>query len=131
MTQNLAGAETKRIVVVDDNAANARVIERMLRRAGLPNVACYTSAAHALAEIVAQPPALLVADLHMPECTGWELLDRIRKQIRAEHLPAVLIISGDVVDTQDVHRGYTALQCMQKPISYRDLVDTVERLLGC
>lgn len=66
------------ILVVDDNAAVARMLARFLETKGHQAVIAH-SGAEALAAAAAQPPPdLILLDLSMPEMDGLEVLRRLR-----------------------------------------------------
>lgn len=78
------------ILVVDDEADLAETCARLLRRQG-HGVTCAASCREALAALDAARPTLIVADLHLPDGDG---LDVVRA---ARALPAplpVIIVTG-------------------------------------
>ncbi len=80
-----------RVVVVDDDALVLAVTRRVLMRAGYA-VSVFDDVERALAEIAERPPFAVVADLHMPQMSGAELLRRV-----AETAPGVvrLLYTGE------------------------------------
>ena len=66
-----------RVVVVDDDPLVLAVTRRLLQRAGYDVVPC-DHPRTALREVVQQQPFALVADLHMPDLSGAELLRLVR-----------------------------------------------------
>ena len=69
-----------RILIVDDSRAMRLIIKRVLGQSSLRNATFVEAAngAEALADIVATPPDLVLADWNMPEMTGIELLLALR-----------------------------------------------------
>jgi len=93
-TDSLAGL---RLLVVDDNETNRRILAQTVLGWGmLPSLA--SSAAEALILIEqatrsAQPFALLLVDVHMPEMDGFHLIEAMRSgQTRAN--PVVLMLTS-------------------------------------
>jgi CheY-like chemotaxis protein len=95
VTCNMAGAEGKRILVVDDNATNRSILRIQLERWRLePHLA--SSGAHALQLLDDgnQPFDLVITDMQMPKMDGIQLAATIRKLYPA--LPIILLSSiGD------------------------------------
>ena len=85
-----------RLLIVDDEPANVRLLERLLARAGYTDIHGTTDAREALplAETIA--PDLVLLDLRMPHMSGIEVLKGLRKSAAADvHLP-VLVLTADV-----------------------------------
>ena len=85
-----------RIYIVDDQAANLRLLERYLGRAGFGDVTSFTDPRAALAAIEADEPDLLLLDLHMPGLDGFGVLDALREKLVADAFLPVLVLTGDV-----------------------------------
>lgn len=66
-----------RVVVVDDDPLVLAVTRRLLQRAGYEVIPC-DHPRTALREVVQRQPFALVADLHMPDLSGAELLRVVR-----------------------------------------------------
>jgi CheY-like chemotaxis protein len=64
-----------RILVVDDVPVNVAVLEQILRGAGCRDIETTVSSAEALASISRRAPDLLLLDLHMPEISGYEIMN--------------------------------------------------------
>lgn len=80
----------ERILVVDDNPANAKLAAFVLSRHGFQVVTAQNAAA-ALASIAAQPPALVLMDLQMPGVDGLTLTRQLRDDPATRHLPIVAV----------------------------------------
>lgn len=76
------------ILVVDDDPAMHRAIERTLRGPGRV-FTCTTRADAALEKLVTLPTRLVLCDLHMPEMSGLEFARRVRAQW--PHVRCVLV----------------------------------------
>jgi putative two-component system response regulator len=85
-----------RIVVVDDDAAMLRLLERILKRAGYGNVLCTSDPFEAIGACQEQRPDLVVLDLHMPTLDGFTLLERIRSYVDEDAYLPVLVLTGDL-----------------------------------
>lgn len=83
------------ILLVDDESANLRVLERILARAGYSNVSA-TSDPKAVEPLFKElHPDLVVLDLHMPEMDGFEVMNRLSQLIpEGSYLP-ILVLTGD------------------------------------
>lgn len=84
-----------RILVVDDEAANVRLLHRLLERDGYTGTHGTNDSREALALFEKVDPDLVILDLHMPFPDGFALLEHIGNTTPpGEYLP-VLVLTGD------------------------------------
>jgi two-component system response regulator FlrC len=108
-----------RALVVDDDAAVARVHARILQGAGY-EVETVANGALALQALERASVAVVVSDMDMPGMDGLELLARMRTE--HAHVP-VVIVTGDARDdvvTRAMKHG--AACCISKPVDPRVMV---------
>lgn len=67
-----------RILVVDDNAENVRLVERLPEWAGYVNVSILTDSKAAQNEVRARNQDIILLDLHMPKPDGFDILRTLR-----------------------------------------------------
>ena len=67
-----------RILVVDDVEDNRDLLTRRLRREGYTEIAVAVDGEEALAMIGAQAFDLVLLDVMMPKCDGYQVLERLR-----------------------------------------------------
>lgn len=120
----------QRVMVVDDNATNRRIMELQTRSWGmLPReFATPGEALEALQK--GETFDLAILDMQMPEMSGLELADRIRKleasRSRGKPLPMVLSTSlGGREEAREAHE-FTAI--LMKPIRQSALFDVLTTL---
>ncbi len=70
-----------KILIVDDSTAMRMIVRKTLRQAGFDGheITETDDGAKALAAITAAPPDLVLSDWNMPNMTGLELLEALRK----------------------------------------------------
>ena len=83
------------ILVVDDNAAVARMMARLLQSRGY-GASVASNGPDALTAIREQRPDLVVLDMMMPDMDGLEVMRRIREESTdaATPVPAVIVFSA-------------------------------------
>ncbi len=117
---DLAG---KRVLVVDDNAINRRILDLQTQAWGLSCVA-FESAAEALDAIErGEAFDLAIVDMHMPSMDGVSLAHRLRS-LRAE-LPIVLYTSLGADELDPVFAAVVT-----KPVKQSQLFDVLVSLLS-
>jgi len=113
----------KRILVVDDNATNRRILALQTAKWGMAALAC-EDGTQALARLQAEAFDLAILDMHMPGMDGAELAQRIRA---AGHtLPLVLFSS---LGRRGPHDSLFAAT-LAKPLRQGQLCDILAMLLA-
>ena len=115
------------IAVVDDEPQMRKALRRLLVTHGY-DVRDYALAAELLATLPDSPPDCLLLDLHMPEVSGFEVLERFALQ---QNTPPVVVITGhDEPGTAErvILLGATAL--LRKPVDAASLLCAIETATG-
>lgn len=81
------------VAVVDDDADVLRALQRLLRTEGF-NVLVYGSGGEFMKSFDAAAPDCLVLDLHMPEMTGFDVLDALGARPAGGPRPPVIVLTG-------------------------------------
>jgi CheY-like chemotaxis protein len=116
----------RRVLVVDDNATNRRVLELQTTKWGMAPRAC-ASPNEALRWLDdGEAFDLAILDMHMPEMDGVALARHIRA--RRDALPLVLLSSLGRREAGDGERLFAAF--LQKPIHQSQLFDTLVGVLA-
>jgi diguanylate cyclase (GGDEF)-like protein len=84
------GARPPRLVIVDDDDEQAEVVARILRAEGM-EVRWTTRVSEALDVVREHRPDVLLTDLHMPHCNGFELAAIVRQDPSLDSLPVVFM----------------------------------------
>lgn len=120
------------ILIVDDDRATRHLLVRMLQRDGMEAISC-ENAREAMQLIESGPPALLVSDYEMPEFTGAQLCEMIRRSENPEisDLPIILLTAhaGEEHEVECLRAG--ANDFVSKPVNSAILkarIDTHLRL---
>ncbi|HKV23566.1 MAG TPA: response regulator [Candidatus Acidoferrum sp.] len=123
-----------KVLVVDDNSTNRRILEGMLSRWRMRTIS--VGGGHAALEQLSSAREagdafrLILADMNMPDMDGFELVEAIRK--RPELATATIMML-----TSSGHRG-DAARCQElgvaayllKPIRQSELREAIARVLG-
>ena len=118
----------RKLLVVDDNPTNRRILELQVQAWGMQTyaTAAPAEALHLLQRGDAFDVAIL--DMQMPEMDGVELAGEIRKLENARRLPLVLLSS---LGGRESTRGSTEFAAvLSKPVRQSALFDTLMSILG-
>ncbi|HXB96812.1 MAG TPA: response regulator [bacterium] len=117
-----------RILVIDDSAANLKLLRVLLLTEGF-RVSTATNAAEALAQVAAELPDLVLTDVQLPDLNGLELARRLKADPRSAAIPVVAVtayaMSGD--KGRALSAGCDAY--VSKPIDTRALPSLLRSLL--
>jgi CheY-like chemotaxis protein len=123
-----------KVLVVDDNRTNRRILEGMLRRWDMKPTPV-ESGEEALsqlgsARVAGEPYALVLTDMHMPNMDGFTLVERIRQRPDLATATIMMLTSaghrGDALRCKDL--GVSAY--LLKPIRQSELREAIARVLG-
>ena len=84
-----------RILVVDDEDANVRLLEDLLRREGFQQVIASTDSSRVMGLVSAFEPDLILLDLMMPAPDGYALLEQLTRHVASERFLPVIVLTAD------------------------------------
>ncbi len=120
-----------KILVVDDEAAMTRMIQRALERTGDFEVRTETQATAAVAAARQFRPDLVFLDVMMPEMQGDEVATAIDADPELKGTPYVfltaIVTREEAAATDGVIGGRLFLA---KPVKLQDMLDMIKRVLG-
>jgi two-component system cell cycle response regulator DivK len=118
----------RRILVVEDNPLNLKLVRDVLQFAGY-DVAEAQSGEEGLLVAEADPPDLVLMDLQLPGIDGTETLHRLRQGPLARDVPVVAVTAFAMAEDRERASlaGFDGF--VEKPISVRDLPGQIEAFL--
>jgi DNA-binding response OmpR family regulator len=78
------------VLIVDDDERLAKIIQFILKRAGLEAEAVYSGEA-ALSWLKYHTASAVILDLMMPDISGFSFLRELRAQEATQHLPVIVL----------------------------------------
>ncbi len=113
------------IMVVDDNPANLKLLEGMLRRQGY-EVRSFPLGRLALAAAARNPPDLILLDINMPEMNGYEVCERLKSTTPLVDVPVIFLSA--LTETQDKLKAFRsgAVDYISKPFQFEEIQARVE-----
>jgi DNA-binding response OmpR family regulator len=114
------------LLVVEDDEELSRSMGRFLRQRGFRVHLAQTEAA-ALALLEAEPPDAAILDVHLPDGSGLDVLERMRDEGTA--IPAVVITADDsqAIRLRAARLGVAAF--LTKPVQPLELLRILEQVL--
>jgi CheY-like chemotaxis protein len=120
----------KRILICDDEVHILLVAEFKFRRAGY-EVQTAGDGQEAWELIQQRVPDLLITDCQMPRLNGFGLTQRLRAVPATADLPILMLTAkGFEIDSRELAAQWKVLGLISKPFSPREMLETVNRILG-
>jgi len=117
-----------RILIAEDESGIADTLQYVLRTDGFVPVWCPT-AQEAIAQFTAEPPALAILDIGLPDMNGFELFKRLQALPGGAQVPMLFLTArSDEID-RVVGLELGADDYIAKPFSPRELVARVRTIL--
>jgi CheY-like chemotaxis protein len=132
------GATADPILLVEDDEAQATLVERVLRKARLDNplhvmadtreALEYLEGRRANGDLTRALPVLVLLDMRLPSGTGLQILEWIRGSAHVAHLPVVVMSASS--DSDDIRQAFAlgADTYLVKPVAFDALVAAVSDL---
>jgi CheY-like chemotaxis protein len=124
--QTLGHRSKSRVLIVDDDWSVVKLVETHLSDEGFETLSA-SNVGEAWRLLKAEAPDLVIVDIRLPGPFGWELIDRIKKDLRFHRIP-VLVMSA-FFETADIERaGSMDCETLEKPFLGHHLLSKVK---GC
>ena len=119
---------SQRILIVEDQDDNRRILRDLLTSAGYDLIEAITGEEGVrLAE--AHRPDLILMDVQMPVLDGHEATRRIKAQPELRHIPIIVVTSYALSGDDAKAKAAGADAYVAKPFSPRELLATIRRFL--
>jgi FixJ family two-component response regulator len=113
------------IAVLDDEPQFCKAVARLLKTHAF-DVVTFTCGEAFLADLASRSPDCLLLDLHMPDLSGFEVLERIA----AHRLPSFVITGHDQPGNAERVRALGAADYFLKPVNESQLMDAIRAAIG-
>ncbi|MGI4792103.1 MAG: response regulator transcription factor [Janthinobacterium lividum] len=119
----------RKILTCDDEKHIVRLIQVNLERQGYEVITAFNGA-ECLEKVKEDRPDLIVLDVMMPEMTGFEVLDILKKDPETESIPVIMLTAR--AQDSDVLRGWqSGVECyLTKPFNPMELIAFVKRIFS-
>jgi len=119
-----------RILIIDDQEENVKLLERILANAGYEDVASTTNSVDAHRLQTQFKPDLVLLDLHMSGKDGFQVLEEIVLHAGgAEHVPVLMITADDSAQVKRRALALGAKDFLSKPFDGAKLIACLDRAL--
>lgn len=112
-----------RLLIIDDQEQNIRLLERILEKAGYQDIASTTDSTQGVALQARVKPDLILLDVHMKEKDGFQVLeDLVAHSPTGEHIPVIMITADDSAETKRRALALGAKDFVGKPFDSAEVL---------
>jgi len=117
------------ILIVDDEPANVKLLQKILQRKGYQNVHCTTDSREvkALCQTINFDAYLL--DIRMPHLDGYDVMDMLTKRFAGDYLPVLVLTAQTDRDTRLKALESGAKDFLTKPFDQLEALTRIYNLL--
>ncbi|MEM7771532.1 MAG: response regulator [Cyanobacteria bacterium P01_E01_bin.6] len=115
-------------LVVEDSMTDMQVLSRCLQQGGI-NVLVAQTGEEAIATISHKRPDVIVLDVVLPGCSGFEVCRELKAKSETSKIPIILCTTkgGEMDRFWGMKQGADAY--LIKPVDQEELLNTVKRLI--
>ena len=111
----------RQVWIVDDDEDMSRAIELMLKMLDCEAMVFHTARAAAQTLLTGKAPQIMILDINMPEVSGLDLLEFLRRRPEWKELPIVMLSSESADSTVDKALKLGADAYIMKPVTIQEL----------
>lgn len=119
----------RRVLVIEDNASDRELVTALLEGAHY-EVQTAEAGGLGLSLATADPPDIILLDLHLPDMDGYETCRLLRQEPRSQEVPIVIVTASDDPALNRHAYAAAAHACILKPLREEALLVTLEAALA-
>jgi putative two-component system response regulator len=119
-----------RILIVDDEVPNVKLLERVLARAGYINVKSITDSRETVSLYSQWQPDLILCDLHMPHLDGFDVMEQLG--LRSQHgayVPLIVLTADVSTKVRERALEMGATDFLLKPFDHTEVLLRIKNVL--
>lgn len=120
--------DATRVLYIEDTPVNVTLVEAMLRRRPGVRLSVAQTGTAGVRTALAERPALVLLDLHLPDIDGHEVLRRLRADSTTRDTPVVVVSADATGVARDELLSAGASRYLTKPVAMADLLAAVDEL---
>ena len=126
MNQDLTTAE---ILIVDDEPANLKLLEKLLMTQGYKNLTLIQDPRQVMIQFQSKQPDLILLDINMPYLDGFEVMEQLQIKKEGITIPVIVLTAQDSRDFMLRALSLGARDFLTKPFDRTELFMRVENQL--
>ncbi|MDJ0720744.1 MAG: response regulator [Desulfobacterales bacterium] len=127
-TQGVARRQYSRILVVDDDPMNVKLVEGILKKDGYESIKAF-GGEEALAKVRSERPDLILLDVMMPGMDGYEVTRRLKADSATAAIPIIMITALNGTEDKVCGLECGADEFLTKPVNAAELLARTKSML--
>ena len=119
----------KTVMIVEDNELNMKLFNDLLRANGYSTLPM-RNGYDALDALKEHRPDLIIMDIQLPEISGLELTDRLKKDEALKKIPIVAVTAFAMRGDEQKIMAAGCDAYLSKPISVTTFLETIRKFIG-
>jgi CheY-like chemotaxis protein len=120
----------RKLLLADDSITIQKVVDLTFADEGV-SVVCVSNGREAIERLEEFMPDVVLADVFMPQASGYEVCEYIKQKDTLKHIPVMLLVGSFEPFDEEEARRVGANETLTKPFqSIRRLIDKVGQLVG-
>ena len=119
----------KKILVVDDNAVDRKIVTKILNREGFYDIITAESGEEGLMKARTENPDLIILDVMLPKIDGYKICRMLKFDAKYKNIPIILFTSRAKHDDEQIGKEVGADGYLTKQFDNRELVAKIREFL--
>lgn len=119
----------KKVLVIEDNKDNLRLIAYALKRAGYEVISAETGE-QGIELAIKERPFFIILDINLPEIDGFEVARRLKNSNMVCEIPIIAITSYAMLGDRERILEAGCNGYLEKPIDPLRVVDQIHEIIG-
>ncbi len=120
---------SNKILYVEDNPLNLRLVRKMLEHAGYEVVGA-TDGLSGLAIAEEERPDLILMDINLPDIDGLEVTNRLKATTELAHIPVIALTANAMHGDRTYYLAAGCDGYVSKPVIKQELLNMIEHFLA-
>lgn len=117
----------RKVLYIEDNPVNMRLVDKMLAKVDGLSLLQAETPERGL-ELAQQGADLILLDLHLPNISGFEVLQRLQAAQATRDIPVIVLSASHLEEDVQKARALGAIDYMTKPVNLKSLRSTIIRV---
>lgn len=122
-------SDQKRVLYVEDNPQNMRLVRKYLRMGGYTMLEAETGL-DGLAVARNEIPDLILMDINLPDIDGVEATRQIKADHLTQHIPVIALTANAMHGDRERFLDAGCDDYLSKPVSKNDLLERIDYLIN-
>ncbi len=118
-----------RILIVDDEAVNVKLLEKMLKNSGYTDITSTLSSVECLKLYADLEPDIVLLDINMPELDGFAVMEKLKGIETGDYLPVLVLTAQIDRDTKLRALELGAMDFVTKPFDNIEVLNRIRNIL--